>query len=95
MILLEVRDSGCGIPGQDQARVFEPFFSTKPGGIGLGLAVARRSIESFGGKISFQSRIDAGTVFRLVLPNARRGRARQDRRAARRQWLQPTQVDGT
>jgi signal transduction histidine kinase len=66
--VLLVRDSGVGIPPEVQARLFEPFFSTKPRGSGLGLALVRRVISGAGGKIFCQSEPGKGTTFRVVLP---------------------------
>jgi len=68
-VLLEVADSGPGIPAAVGERVFEPFFSGRPGGTGLGLAVTRRIVEAHGGALSFVSG-PAGTVFRADLPSA-------------------------
>ncbi len=66
--VLLVRDTGVGIPPEVQARLFEPFFSTKPRGSGLGLALVRRVISGAGGKIFCQSDPGKGTTFRVVLP---------------------------
>jgi signal transduction histidine kinase len=63
----EVADRGTGIPPEVGERVFEPFFSGRPGGTGLGLAVTRRIVEGLGGRISWTSGA-AGTVFRVELP---------------------------
>jgi two-component system sensor histidine kinase AtoS len=64
---IEIRDSGPGIPQEIRAKVFEPFVSTKPGGGGLGLAVAKRMIEEQGGKIEFETS-NHGTAFFLTFP---------------------------
>jgi signal transduction histidine kinase len=89
-VTLEVGDTGCGIPAEDRDRVFQPFFSGKPGGLGLGLALVRRTIEGCRGQVTFDSQVNAGTTFRVVLPTARRLRAALERQARRRQWLEPT-----
>ena len=68
-VVLDVSDSGPGIPPDLRDRVFEPFFSGRPGGTGLGLAVTRRLVEAHGGTISFASG-PAGTVFRAELPES-------------------------
>ncbi len=67
---LEVIDSGTGIAAENLGKLFDPFFTTKePGqGTGLGLAISARIIESFGGKISVQSRLGEGSCFSLRLP---------------------------
>jgi signal transduction histidine kinase len=73
---LWVRDSGCGIPADQQERVFEPFVSSvsggsTPGGIGLGLSIARHMVALHLGQMSLDSEVGRGSVFhiRLPLPN--------------------------
>ena len=65
---IEIRDSGPGIPAAIRERVFEPFFTTKARGGGLGLAIARRTIERHGGSLSLTCPPDGGTVATIVLP---------------------------
>jgi CheY-like chemotaxis protein len=67
---LEVSDTGCGIPAQIQAKVFDPFFSTKSAGRGLGLAVVQGIVRSLGGTIHFMSELGKGTAFEVLLPCA-------------------------
>jgi signal transduction histidine kinase len=74
--LLYVRDTGPGIPAQDQERIFEAFFTTKLAGMGLGLAVCRTLIERNGGKLSLFHSGPEGTVFEVSLPLAPGGAAR-------------------
>lgn len=62
-----VRDTGPGIPAGIQARIFEPFVTTKSGGTGLGLAIVRRIIEDHGGRITVSAHDGAGTCFVLSL----------------------------
>lgn len=69
-VALDIADTGCGIPPEEQPRVFEAFFSTKSEGTGLGLAVVKRTIEDLGGRISFESELGRGTTFRVALPAA-------------------------
>jgi signal transduction histidine kinase len=71
-VLLDVTDTGCGIPSEHLDRLFEPFFTTKPrgSGTGLGLSVCRSIVESLGGRIEVTSSIDRGSRFRVVLPPA-------------------------
>ena len=71
-VVLEVSDAGPGIPPDLRDRVFEPFFSGRPGGTGLGLAVTRRLVEAHGGTLAFASG-PAGTVFRAGLPESTAG----------------------
>jgi PAS domain S-box-containing protein len=65
---VEIEDTGIGVPAADADRVFNPFFSTKTGGTGLGLALTHKIIEDHGGSIDFRSAAGHGTVFRIVLP---------------------------
>jgi signal transduction histidine kinase len=68
-VQLSVRDFGAGISAADLARVFDSFFSTKRGGMGLGLPIARSIVEAHGGMIDAASR-EVGAEFRIVLPAA-------------------------
>jgi len=72
-IAIEVRDTGCGIPEALLPRLFEPYFSTKSGGTGLGLGLARRAIEEHGGTIVLRSRPGQGTQVTVTLPAAPAG----------------------
>src|SRR6185436_17886027 len=69
-VVIEVRDTGCGIPDALLPRLFEPYFSTKSGGTGLGLGLARRAVEEHGGTLELRSREGQGTVVTLALPAA-------------------------
>ena len=66
-ILLAISDNGEGIPPELQAQIFEPFFSTRPGRLGLGLWLSRKFAERFGGAISCESVPDR-TTFTLAIP---------------------------
>ncbi len=70
MITSIVSDTGCGIPEDLHDHIFEPSFSTKTSGAGLGLAIARQSIEAMGGTIDFQTSSQTGTAMRVHLPIA-------------------------
>jgi PAS domain S-box-containing protein len=63
-----IADSGVGIAGAHLAQVFLPFFSTKSGGTGLGLAMTARIIEAHGGSVRVESNLGSGTKFTIVLP---------------------------
>ena len=67
-LLLEIRDSGCGVPAEVLGRIFEPFFTTKEKGLGLGLALTRRLIEEHRGRIAFASQAGVGTTVTIHLP---------------------------
>lgn len=73
---LEVRDSGCGMTDEVQAKIFDPFFSTKRSGRGLGLAAVRGIINTHGGAITVSSRLGEGSSFRILLPCIGETRAR-------------------
>lgn len=62
------RDSGSGIPVTDMGRVFEPYFTTKTGGTGLGLMIVQRIVQDHGGLIEIASKPERGTVFTILLP---------------------------
>jgi two-component system, NtrC family, sensor kinase len=76
-VLIEVQDSGPGIPPELQSRIFEPFFTTKAAGqgTGLGLSVSYGIIESHGGRIEVRSSPGQGTTFLISLPAAAAARA--------------------
>jgi signal transduction histidine kinase len=67
-VAMAVSDTGRGIPADELRRVFEPFYSRKRGGSGLGLTIARRIVESHGGQIDVESRPGHGTRFTILLP---------------------------
>ncbi len=68
MVLLAVIDTGVGVPADLLPQVFRPFFTTKPGGHGLGLATARRIVQAHGGDITCHSEPGCGTQFTVRLP---------------------------
>jgi signal transduction histidine kinase len=68
MVNIRIRDTGEGIPESVRGRVFSPFFTTKTEGSGLGLVIARRTINDYGGTISFESKEGKGTCFSIMLP---------------------------
>ncbi len=70
VVILEVADTGKGIPPDVQNRLFDPFFSTKDAGTGLGLSIAARIIQKHGGALQYQTRVNCGTTFGIVLPRA-------------------------
>ena len=68
VLVLEVQDTGGGIPTDVQKRLFDPFFTTKETGTGLGLSIAMRILERHGGTLQFQTTPGCGTTFGMVLP---------------------------
>jgi signal transduction histidine kinase len=67
-IIAEVEDTGPGIDPENIKRVFDPFVTTKPGGMGLGLAICRMIMDRHGGQLSVSAAQPQGTIFRMVLP---------------------------
>jgi signal transduction histidine kinase len=68
---IEIEDTGCGIAPEHRQRVFQLFFTTRPGGSGIGLASAFRTVQLHNGSIDFKSEVGRGTTFRIELPLAR------------------------
>jgi nitrogen-specific signal transduction histidine kinase len=66
----EITDRGSGIPPEVQRHLFNPFFTTKDGGTGLGLPISVRIVEEHGGAIEALSRVGEGSTFRVLLPLA-------------------------
>ena len=67
-VSLSITDNGCGIPENIRDRIFDPFFSTKPTGTGLGMAIARRIVDSHNGTIEIDSAEGSGTTVTLLFP---------------------------
>jgi signal transduction histidine kinase len=67
-VLLSVQDTGAGVPPQDQNRIFEAFFTTKPEGMGLGLAICRRIVERYHGSLVLAKSSPQGSIFEVTLP---------------------------
>jgi len=71
VVMLEVSDTGVGIPPEVRKRMFDPFFTTKEEGTGLGLAIAARIVEKHGGSIECRSEVKRGTTFVIMLPHTK------------------------
>ncbi len=69
MVEISVADTGPGLAPQVRARLFQPFVTTKPNGMGVGLSVCRTIVEAHGGDLRAEDRTGGGTVFRLTVPH--------------------------
>ncbi len=67
-VVLEIQDTGCGIPGEHHDQLFKPFFTTKSRGSGLGLPISKKIVEDHGGFLEFESRAGSGTRFSIFIP---------------------------
>jgi signal transduction histidine kinase len=68
VVILEVTDTGKGIPPDVEKRLFDPFFTTKESGTGLGLSIAARIVQQHGGQLQYQTQVNQGTTFGIILP---------------------------
>ena len=68
VVVLEVVDTGHGIAPEVEKRLFDPFFTTKPEGTGLGLSIAACIVEKHGGALQYQTHVNRGTTFGIILP---------------------------
>ncbi len=66
---ISVKDTGAGIDKEELEKIFEPYYSTKKFGMGIGLAITKRFVEAHGGSIFVESRIGEGTTMRITVPN--------------------------
>jgi signal transduction histidine kinase len=66
---IRIGDTGCGIQEQSLKKIFEPFYTTRDKGTGLGLAVVSRIMEVYGGSIHMQSQPDQGTICTIWFPD--------------------------
>jgi two-component system NtrC family sensor kinase len=67
-VRIRVIDHGCGIAADDQKRIFDPFFSARQGGTGLGLFLSLNFVRRWGGEIRVESAIGRGSTFEVTLP---------------------------
>jgi signal transduction histidine kinase len=66
-VQLQVRDTGCGIPTEHLTQIFEPLYTTKPGGSGLGLYIVQEIVAAHGGTLAVESVVGGGTTFTMTL----------------------------
>ena len=67
-VQFQVRDTGNGIPAEQLTQIFEPLYTTKPGGTGLGLYIVQQIVAAHGGQVTVDSVAGQGTTFTLTLP---------------------------
>lgn len=67
-VVITVADNGAGVSEENRDKIFEPKFTTKTSGMGLGLAMVKNIVETYKGEISFTSQTGGGTVFKVVFP---------------------------
>jgi signal transduction histidine kinase len=68
LFVLTISDKGEGVPQENLPKIFEPFFSTKEAGLGLGLPLTRRVIEEHGGRVDFKSEPGKGSEMTFTIP---------------------------
>jgi len=71
--LICIADHGTGIVSADEQRVFDPFYTTKGMGLGIGLSICRQIVEAHGGKLWHEANAGGGTIFRFTLPTTTQG----------------------
>jgi signal transduction histidine kinase len=67
-IMVEVKDSGCGISEENMTKIFTHFNTTKPDGLGMGLSISRTIVESHGGQLNAENNPDRGAIFYFTIP---------------------------
>ena len=67
-VLVTVEDNGIGISEENKIKIFEPKFTTKSSGMGLGLAMVKNIVETYKGNITFTSQLGIGTTFTVTFP---------------------------
>jgi two-component system sensor kinase FixL len=70
MVQVSIADSGCGVPPEVEAQLFQPFVTTKADGMGIGLSVCRTIVEAHGGRLWMEANPDGGSVFHFTVPAA-------------------------
>src|SRR5581483_3231235 len=67
-VLIVIADSGPGLPPQSLEHLFEPFYTTKPGGLGIGLSICRSIIAAHGGRLWATANVPHGAIFQFTVP---------------------------
>jgi two-component system sensor kinase FixL len=67
-IIVQVKDSGCGIPAYNIPKLFTRFFTSKPDGLGMGLSISRSIVEAHGGRLDVENNTDCGAAFYFIIP---------------------------
>ncbi len=70
MVRVAVHDRGTGLDAESAARIFQPFYTTKPSGLGMGLSISRSIIEGHAGQLRAENNADRGATFSFTLPAA-------------------------
>jgi two-component system sensor kinase FixL len=78
MVEISVADTGPGLPDEVQRKLFQPFVTTKPDGMGVGLSVCQRVVKRHGGRLWAHDNIEGGTVFRFTINRADLARSEQE-----------------
>jgi signal transduction histidine kinase len=65
---VKIIDTGRGVAQEEVSNIFDPFYTTKPMGLGLGLAISKKIIEDHGGRVSVESKLSKGTTFTISIP---------------------------
>jgi signal transduction histidine kinase len=68
LVVVEVEDAGVGLREAEASQLFDPFYTTKPGGLGMGLSISRSIIEGHGGRLWATANPDHGATFHFALP---------------------------
>jgi len=68
-VLVSVKDSGPGVAPENLAQLFTPFYTTKPGGLGVGLSICRSIIEAHGGRLWVTANLPRGAIFQFTMPS--------------------------
>jgi signal transduction histidine kinase len=80
-VQIEIRDTGVGIPEEHLQHIFDPFFTSKDEGSGLGLAVSHQIVQEHGGFVNVESTVGKGTTFFVHIPVGKQVRARSSLRS--------------